>query len=311
MWSVGAESDGELARAAQRGDTAAFAVVTERHRAALRAIAISLLGYVDEVDDAVQDAVLTAFRRLPELRDPEAIGPWLKAIVRNVCRMQLRARTPLPVAEPELLLPPAGDPRPDEALERAGSRDWVWHAVARLSEPIREVVLLRYFSRFSSYDQIAQLCDIPLDTVGSRLRDGRRALARALRETAGDAYRATDTEAAAHRLRAREHLASIETDGYDHVVRDWFRPDASVVVQGSIVGDRSMMRTMIDFTLQAGVVTRLHDAVGSRGVLVWEGDFVNPPSDPEHCPPTFAWLLRMREGRVAQLGLVYGTSRTG
>jgi RNA polymerase sigma factor (sigma-70 family) len=311
MWSLTAESDGELASAAQRGDTAAFAVVTERHRGVLRATAISLLGYVDEVDDAVQDAVLIAFRRLPELRDPEAIGPWLKAIVRNVCLMQLRARTPLPVAEPELLLPPTGEPRPDEALERAGSRDWVWHAVTRLSAPIREVVLLRYFTRFSSYDQIAQLCDIPLDTVGSRLRDGRRALARTLRETAGDAYRAADAEAAAHRLQARQHLASIEAGGYDRVVKDWFRPDASVVVQGSIIGDRSMMLTMIDFTMGAGVLTRLHDAVGSNGVLVWEGDFINPRSDPEHCPPTFAWLLRMREGRVARLGLVYGTSRSG
>ncbi|MDR7274157.1 RNA polymerase sigma factor [Catenuloplanes atrovinosus] len=36
------------------------------------------------------------------------------------------------------------------------------------------------------------------------------------------------------------------------------------------------------------------------------GDFVNPPSDPDHCPPTFAWLLRLREGRVARLGVAYG-----
>jgi len=70
----------ELARAAQSGDDAAFVLLIEEHMAGMRAVAIALLGYVDEADDVVQDAVLTALRRLPELRDPAAAGPWLRRV---------------------------------------------------------------------------------------------------------------------------------------------------------------------------------------------------------------------------------------
>ena len=106
----------ELARAAQSGDDAAFVLLIEEHMAGMRAVAIALLGYVDEADDVVQDAVLTALRRLPELRDPAAAGPWLRAVVRNNCRMLLRSRRAVPVAEPEPLLPADAAPGPDESF---------------------------------------------------------------------------------------------------------------------------------------------------------------------------------------------------
>lgn len=301
--------DCDLVRAAQRGDLSAFAVLTERHRPALRATAITLLGYGDEADDAVQDAIVLALRRIGQLRDPASAGSWLRAIVRNTCRSRLRLRRPMPVAEPELYLPPSAEPGPEEVLDGAGERSWVRQAVATLSDPVREVMLLRYFTGFSSYEQIARLCGIPVDVVGGRLRDGRRILARRLRESAGDAYAATDAQVAMHRRTARQHVATMLGGGYGRVIEDWFRRDASVVVMGGLVGDRATLGALMDLTLNDGVGLRLHDAVGSRGVLVWETDFLNPASDPEHCPPTMAWLLRLEQGRVVRLGITYGGAR--
>ncbi|MEU8819917.1 RNA polymerase sigma factor [Actinoplanes sp. NPDC048796] len=298
-------SDAELVRAARTGDMAAFAVLTERHRAGLRATAIAVLGYTDEAEDAVQDTMLTAMRRLPELRDPEAAGPWLRQIVRNTCKMLLRRRQPVPVAEPEPLMPPAGDPRPDEVLGQSYARDWVRDAVGRLSLPLREVVLLRYFSDYTSYHQIAELCGIGEDTVASRLRDARRTLAHTLRETADDAHHAADHEA--HRRQARDHLTAMQSGTYDRVLDDWYRPDLSVFALGGLVGDRSALRAMMDYTFGAGVGVRLRDATASGEVLVWDTDYINPHSDPEHCPPGSAWLIRLREGRVARMGVAYAT----
>jgi RNA polymerase sigma-70 factor (ECF subfamily) len=285
----------------------AFAALTERHRAGLRATAIALLGYTDEAEDAVQDTVLTAMQRLPELRDPEAAGPWLRQIVRNHCRMRLRQRRAVPVAEPEPLLPPASDPRPDEALERSYARDWVQHAVGRLSLPLREVTLLRYFSGFTSYRQIAEMCGISEETVGSRLRDGRRALARTLRETDGDSHHEAGAEAEARRRQARHHLRAMQSDGYDRVIEDWYRPDMSIVALGGLIGDRSALHPMMEYTFGAGVGVRLRDAAASGDVFVWDVEYLNPASDPGHCPPGSAWLFRMRQGRVARLGVAYAT----
>jgi len=112
----------------------------------MRAVALGVLGYGPDAEDAVQDAMLVALRRIDEVRDPAAVGPWLRTIVRNNCRMRLRASRPVPVADPAALLPPTGEPTPDELLEARAQRDWIWHALGELSEPDRLVTLLRYLA---------------------------------------------------------------------------------------------------------------------------------------------------------------------
>ncbi|MDP9830738.1 RNA polymerase sigma-70 factor (ECF subfamily) [Kineosporia succinea] len=294
----------ELVRAAQLGDMGAFALLTEQHRASLRATAIAMLGYTDEVDDVVQDALLTALRTLPSLRDPAAAGAWLKAIVRNNCRAVLRSRRPLPVAEPEPLMP-SFDPGAelDRALDAALTRDWVRAAVASLSAPVREVTLLRYFSGVSSYRQIGQLCGIPAATVGSRLREGRRTLAARLRATAGQVQTPPDPWHA----QSQQLFGSMADGSFARTVDDWYRPDASVLVMGILRSDTSILKDMLAWTLGAGVGVRMHDSASSRDVVLWEADFINPPSDPEHCPPTMACLFRLDGGRVATMGITYGS----
>jgi hypothetical protein len=61
----------------------------------------------------------------------------------------------------------------------------------------------------------------------------------------------------------------------------------------------------MDRDLAAGVRQRLVRAVPSRDFVIWEMDLINPPDDPEHCPPGVAWLMRLRDGRVEQLRLFH------
>jgi len=298
--------DAELARAALAGDDGAFAVLIQQNTAGMRAVAIAMLGYVDEAEDVVQDAVLVALLSFSQLRDPNAAGAWLRSIVRNNCRMVLRSRRAAPVAEPELLLPPDPGPGPDAVLERAATRDWVQHAVAALPEPVREVIVLRYFSEYSSYRQIAELCAVPEHTVRSRLRDGRRALDRVLRDTAAMAHADYGARARATRCEA---VASIHAGLHGDlglVIRERFHPDALVRLAGQPTGGVSeTMMPMMDDTLGAGVSLRLLQAVASDEVVVWEMEFINPPHDPQHCPPAMAWLHTLRHGRTQQLRVAY------
>lgn len=85
-----APTDTELVYAAQSGDVRALGLLIARFRPGMRAVALSVLGYSNDSDDAVQDAALVALRRIRDVRDPAAIGPWLYAVVRNVCRSRLR-----------------------------------------------------------------------------------------------------------------------------------------------------------------------------------------------------------------------------
>ncbi|WP_432840138.1 RNA polymerase sigma factor [Dactylosporangium sp. CA-092794] len=297
--------DAELARAARSGDDGAFAVLIQQHLAGMRAVAIALLGYVDEAEDVVQDAVLVALRSLPQLRDPEAAGAWLRSIVRNNCRMLLRSRRAVPVAEPALLMPAADGLDPAAVLDRAATRDWVHHAVAALPEPVRDVAVLRYFSDYSSYRQIAELCAVPEHTVRSRLRDGRRALGRVLRDTAAVAHADSGAMATATRHEAEAAIQAGLHGDLRRVIGDRFHPDARVTMAGLSTGGMSVLVPMMDDTLGAGVSLRLVHAAASGGVVLWEIEFLNPAHDPQHCPPAMAWLHTLRQGRTERLRVAY------
>jgi RNA polymerase sigma factor (sigma-70 family) len=257
------------------------------------------------VDDAVQDALLIALRKIPQLRDPAAVGPWLRATVRTSCLMLVRARRPTPLAEPELLLPPDTALEPAAVLERRATSDWVQQAVSTLPDQVREAVVLRHFSDWSSYRQIAQLCGVPVDTVRSRLRDGRRALVTALQESATAAHSDAGRAAEDSRVEAETMIAAGLHEDYERAVHERFHPDATVLLPGKEPGGRTAILRARDYTQGAGVVLRLRHATASRGLMLWETDLLNPADDPDHCPPAMAWLHTVHEGRTTRLRFAY------
>ena len=179
-------SDAQLARAAQSGDAANLGVLLERHRAPLYALALRFLGYGPDAQDAVQDAFLTALRTIDRLREPEAVGGWLRGIQRNVCLRRLRERQgeihferPEREIESTLL-----ESSVEEAIEHLTMREWVWSALGGLPEDLQLTVALRYFSGHSSYKEISAVLGVPMGTVKSRLNTAKLALAEALLKTA-------------------------------------------------------------------------------------------------------------------------------
>jgi DNA-directed RNA polymerase specialized sigma24 family protein len=87
---LGGASDAELVHCALDGDAASFGVLLGRYRASLYARALGYLGQPEDAADAVQETFLLALTRLGQVRDPEAIGGWLHAVLRSVCAMELR-----------------------------------------------------------------------------------------------------------------------------------------------------------------------------------------------------------------------------
>lgn len=84
-------SDADLVRAAQGGDAVSLGLLLERHRAPLHALALQVLGHGPEAEDAVHEAFIIALRKIEQVREPGAVGGWLRTVLRNVCRTRLRA----------------------------------------------------------------------------------------------------------------------------------------------------------------------------------------------------------------------------
>ena len=297
------DEDAALTRAAQAGDVVALGLLIERHQAGMRAVALSLLGPGPDAEDVVQDAALTALRRIGAVRDPAATGPWLRMIVRNRCRSLLRdtRRT-----EPLERLPQSPDGDPEQWLERHALRDWIWESVEQLSPTLRLPLVLRHFSRdLTSYEDIARVCDVPVGTVRSRLNQGRTKLAAALSATAASAHSDARKLAAAGWEQARETLAEAERGRFGRLLSERWCPDVALMHGAGRVGGRDRLERGMEDDLAAGVRQRPRHVLAGRSLAVWEMDIVNPADDPAHCPPAVAWIMNLRGGRVSELRLYH------
>ena len=170
-------TDGELLAAHVAGDPQAFTVLVTRHRERLWAVAVRTMGGDrDEAADALQDALVSAYRGAAGFRGEAAVTTWLHRVVVNACLDRLRRRKARPtVAMPER--EPA-DTRDEHA--RTETRLDVRAALARLPEHQRQALVLVDMHGVSIVEAAAVL-EVAEGTVKSRCARGRTALAALLR----------------------------------------------------------------------------------------------------------------------------------
>jgi len=160
------ESTAALASRARDGDRGAFGALVERHWAPLVRLARSVVGDV-EAEDAVQEALVAAWRRLPSLRQPAAFPAWIeRSVVRRCLRRARRARQ---VVGLDATLEPAGG-APDPGAELR-----VRSALAHLAPRQRAVMHLTLIEGHTD-SEIGDLLGITAASVRSHRRRAKQRL---------------------------------------------------------------------------------------------------------------------------------------
>ena len=137
-------------------------------------------------EDAVQETFLRAYKARHRF-DAHKASPktWLYQIALNYCRSQLRRKQWSVLGwfnhQAELERLPADGLNLENKLIQSESHQLLWHAVQKLSQPLKEVVLLHYYLDIPAVD-IAQTLNCPEGTVYSRLYNARKRLAKVLAE---------------------------------------------------------------------------------------------------------------------------------
>jgi len=167
--------DRRLLAAHAAGDRAAFGRLVARHQERLWAVALRTLGDREEAADALQDALLSAYRAAGSYRGDARVTTWLHRIVVNACldrvrRRTVRATVPLPEQE-------RADPR--DALAARETALEVEAALAALPVDQRTAIVLVDVQGLAVADAAAVL-GVPAGTVKSRCSRGRARLAVAL-----------------------------------------------------------------------------------------------------------------------------------
>jgi RNA polymerase sigma-70 factor (ECF subfamily) len=174
--AIGDLDDGLLVARSAEGDDDAFAVLVHRHSALLLALACHILGNLPDAEEAVQDALISAWRRLPEFRRDAAFSTWMYRIVTNRCLNVMRARTPS-VALDAVSEPAAHDAggEPARAAESAAATEALAQALRDLRPNQRACWILRELHGLS-YEEIAQVMGESEQAVRGRLFRARRTL---------------------------------------------------------------------------------------------------------------------------------------
>jgi RNA polymerase sigma-70 factor (ECF subfamily) len=168
--------DHELLAAHVAGDETAFTTLIERHRHRLWAVALRTTGDPQDAEDALQDALISAFRRADQFRGDAAVTTWLHRIVVNASLDRIRRRT----ARPTVPLP--DEPAIADLRDDLGQRETqlaVLDALAQLPEDQRDAVLLVDLEGYSVIEAAAIL-GCPEGTIKSRCSRGRKRLAEQL-----------------------------------------------------------------------------------------------------------------------------------
>ena len=167
----------ENIRLAQAGDRKAWNAIYQAHYPWLFATALRTCGNTPVAREIVQETFIQAYVKIQQLKDPAAFSAWIKMILLRYCyrkpKNHERNTTNKIIGLSDI------DLWEDEIackLDRHGMQAKVHDSLAELSENLRAVTLLRFFSSWNSYEQIASVLCIPVGTVRSRLNQVRNKL---------------------------------------------------------------------------------------------------------------------------------------
>ncbi len=169
----------KLISEAINGDNSAFEELYRLTYKTAYQTASLLLKNPDDVEDVLQNSYIKAYQKLPELKNSESFGNWIKTIVENECKNYLKKekRIYAPIIffknRAEEYSEEWKQPVPQEYMEREELRKSVSGILDSLSHEVRACIVLFHYEQ-KSLNEISEILDIPLGTVKSRLHNGRK-----------------------------------------------------------------------------------------------------------------------------------------
>ena len=180
------QSDEHLLGLAVQGDVACFGEVTERWERRIFHFIFRYVGSREEARDLTQDTFTKAFQNLGRLSDPARFSSWLYTIALNECRMrfrrQQRVRQSSIEDEPSVELTLAStESSPEDRAAHGQQVTRLRRALSQLPEEQRAVILMKEYQGLK-FHEIAEVLEMPLSTVKSRMYLGLKTLRRLMED---------------------------------------------------------------------------------------------------------------------------------
>jgi len=295
---------------ALQGDPTALNRLFDHCRPRLYIIALRLCGNTPMAEDAVQEALLLAYTRLHQLKEPAAFLPWISRIVTNCCYQLLRNKKPLTTVEDY----PDHHQLIEDSIHRRyedmAKRDSLYTALSLLPEQLRSTMMLRYLSDYGSYTQIAGITGVPVGTVRSRLSEGKKQLARHWNQL---------QHAGTAEYGKSRYWNEFYTDLFPAIYDDpTYLPTLAATIDKSlkliftsgktVCGRNIFMEGIYDDMEHGSRVSEVRSCITSGNITIVNLDFANSVEYPDHCPPG-SYLILKRDKEVVSSMRMYHSAR--
>jgi len=160
---------------AKAGDREAFSLLIRHNIQRVYRTAYAILKNRDDAEDIAQETFVRAYQSISRFDETRPLFPWLYRIARNLCLNRIQRVTKRETELPEFDYLPDTTAGPEDTVVAAEERERVRNAVGRLPDQHRKIIELSHFQE-CSYREMADILDLPMGTVMSRLYNARRKL---------------------------------------------------------------------------------------------------------------------------------------
>lgn len=300
-----------LVEKAKGGDMDCFHILFGHLRSALQAKAYCFFGYGSQAKDALQETFIISFLKIHQLRSPAKFNSWIHSILRNQCLLIKRdEKKKFPLDHVERY-----DPSFLKSLQSknhlADSRNYNFlNILASLDEKKRAVILLRFYSEFNSYREIANILNIPIGTVRSTLSIAKAELRNIISHHSDPTlFLEPNVNSIAKELKIAEAWSELY-NGERKSFLSRFDEDVQLRFSSGKTG-RGIQRWAAewDVDLINGVRFIPNLVTQSGNITIVEGPIINPPDKPNLCPPEAGFVFFHNKKNIYRTHLHYAARK--
>ena len=173
-----------LAGRVQAGEEDAFGTLVERYEAKLLRYGRKFLPREEDIEDIVQDVFISAYQNIKSFDTARRFSPWIYQIAHNAFVNALRKHSRSPLTMPDFdtfISHHVVEESPDMEREHVEMKALIEKGLEKLAPKSREILLLYYMEEFP-YQEIADILQVPIGTVGVRLKRAKEQMRKVYKE---------------------------------------------------------------------------------------------------------------------------------